>query len=122
MISGVQHTSFTVSDVKRSVSFYRDILGAEVVFDSVQAGAEFKGPLIDHLTGCPGTELHIIFLSIGDSLIELIEYTPMGKPLKDNQACDTGSAHICFKTDNIQELHDKLTEKGVRLHCPPQSL
>ncbi|MFH1488607.1 MAG: VOC family protein [Pseudomonadota bacterium] len=122
MITGVQHASFTVSDMERSLAFYRDILGAEVVFDSVQSGVEFKGPVCDNLTGCPGSELHIAFLRFGDSLIELIAYTPAGKPLEDNRACDTGSAHVCLQTENIQELYKKLKEKGVRLHCPPQSL
>ena len=31
MISDIHHTSFTVSDMERSVAFYRDVLGMEVV-------------------------------------------------------------------------------------------
>ena len=122
MIRDIHHTSFTVSDMKRSVVFYRDILGMKVVWDSAQAGVEFKGPVSDNLTHCPGTELHIVFLSIGERLIELVEYIPAGKPLVDNKASDTGSAHVCFKTENIQELHKKLSANGVRLHCTPQNL
>jgi catechol 2,3-dioxygenase-like lactoylglutathione lyase family enzyme len=122
MITDIHHTSFTVSNMERSVAFYRDILGMEVVWDSVQAGVEFKGPLADNLTNCPGTELHIVFLKINESLIELVEYTPKGKQMIDNKASDTGSAHVCFKTENIQELHKKLTANRVRLHCPPQNL
>ena len=122
MISGIHHTSFTVSDMERSVAFYRDILGMKVVWDSVQAGVQFKGPVADNLTDCPGTELHIVFLSINERLIELVEYTSTGKPLVDNKANDTGSAHVCFKTENIQALHKKLSANGVRLHCTPQNL
>jgi catechol 2,3-dioxygenase-like lactoylglutathione lyase family enzyme len=40
----------------------------------------------------------------------------------DNKASDTGGAHVCFKTENIQELHKKLAAEGVRLHCVPQNL
>jgi glyoxylase I family protein len=122
MISGIHHTSFTVNDIERSVTFYRDILGMKVIWDSLQAGVQFKGPVADNLTNCPGTELHIVFLSINERLIELVEYTPKGKSLKDNKASDTGSAHICFQTENIQGLHKKLSENGVRLHCSPQNL
>jgi len=122
MISGIHHTSFTVNDMERSVTFYRDILGMKVVWDSLQAGVRFKGPIADNLTNCPGTELHIVFLSINERLIELVEYTPKGKSLEDNKASDTGSAHICFQTENIQGLHKKLSENGVRLHCSPQNL
>ena len=122
MISDIHHTSFTVSDIERSVAFYRDILGMKVVWDSVQAGAEFKGEIADNLTNCPGTELHIVFLSINKRLIELVQYTPGGKSLVDNKTSDTGNAHVCFQTENIQELHKKLSAHGVRLHCTPQNL
>ena len=122
MITGIHHASFTVSQMKRSVAFYSDLLGMNVLWDSVQAGAPFKGPVADKLTNCPGTELHIVFLQVQNDLIELIEYTPSGRILKDNQASDTGAAHICFKTDDIQSLYKKLAENGVKLHCEPQSL
>jgi glyoxylase I family protein len=122
MISGIHHASFTVNNMERSVAFYHDILGMKVVWDSLQAGVQFKGPVADNLTNCPGTELHIVFLSINERLIELVEYTPKGKSLEDNKASDTGSAHICFQTENIQGLHKKLSENGVRLHCSPQNL
>ena len=122
IMSSIHHTSFTVKDMEKSVAFYRDILGMKVVWDSVQAGVQFMGEVADNLTGCPGTELHIVFLSINERLIELVQYTPAGKPLVDNKASDTGSAHVCFKTENIQELHKKLSANGVRLHCTPQNM
>jgi glyoxylase I family protein len=122
MISDIHHTSFTVSDMERSVAFYRDILGMKVVWDSVQAGEEFKGEVADNLTNCPSTELHIVFLSINERLIELVQYTPPGKALVDNKASDTGSAHVCFQTENIQAFHKKLSANRVRLHCTPQNL
>lgn len=121
-ISGLQHTSFTVSDMTRSLAFYRDILGLEVVFDSVEAGASFKGPEFENLTGCPGSELHVVFLKINGDMLELIEYIPRGKALEGNKAMDTGSAHICLKTENIQALYKTLSEHGVNIHYPPQSL
>jgi glyoxylase I family protein len=122
MISDIHHVSLTVSDMGRSLAFYRDVLGLKVVWDSVQAGVEFKGTVSDNLTGCPGTELHIVFLDIKERLVELVQYRPAGKALVDNKASDTGSAHVCFKTENIQELHKKLLANRVRLHCAPQNL
>jgi catechol 2,3-dioxygenase-like lactoylglutathione lyase family enzyme len=122
MITGMHHTSFTVSNMERSVAFYRDILGMEVVRDTAQAGVEFKGPLVDNLTNCPGSELRIVFLRIEEKLLELVEYKPKGKAMGDHRASDTGSAHVCFKTENIQELYKKLLANGTRLHCTPQNL
>ena len=64
----------------------------------------------------------MFFLATGDSRIELVEYAPTGKPQIDNEASDTGSAHVCFKTENIEEVYQKLLATGVRLYCVPQDL
>jgi glyoxylase I family protein len=122
MIKGIDHSSFTVSDMERSISFYRDIMGMKVDWDSAAEGVRFKGPEADKVTGCPGTEQRLVFMTIGDSRIELVQYTPSGKALLDNKASDTGSAHVCFKTDNVQDFYQKLLENGVRIHCPPQHI
>ena len=51
MIRRVHHTSFTVSDMERSLAFYRDLLGMEVIGD--QGG---KGGYLAEVVGC-GTNL-----------------------------------------------------------------
>ena len=122
MINGIHHTSFTVSDLERSVAFYRDMLGMKVIWDSVQAGIEFKGPVADAVTGCPRTEQHIVYLGLGESLIELVQYMPSGRPLADNKASDTGSCHVCFRTENILQFYKKLVANKVRVHCAPQTM
>lgn len=122
MVTGTHHTSFTVSDMERSVAFYRDMLGMKVMWDSLQQGLQFKGTVADNVTNCPGTEQRLVMITVGNCRIELVQYTPTGKPLVDNKASDTGSAHVCFKTDNIQELYEKLKANGIRLHCEPQDL
>ena len=120
MITGIHHTSFTVSDMEKSILFYRDLLDMKVDWDSKEMGVAFKGPAHDQVTQCPGTEARIVFMTLGDSRLELVEYTPTGKPLVDNKAGDTGSAHLCFRTDDIHELYEKLSANGVQLHCSPQ--
>jgi glyoxylase I family protein len=120
MFSGIHHASFTVSDMDRSIAFYRDVLGMELTWDSKVAGVQFKGPVSDAVTGCPGTEQRIAFLSLGESRIELVEFTPTGRPQTDNKPSDTGSAHICFRTDNMDEVYRRLQTHNVPLHCVPQ--
>ena len=122
MISDIHHTSFTVSDMERSIGFYRDILGLELKWDSAAIGVNFKGETADKVTNCPGTELRIVFFASGNHRIELVEYAPKGKKQVDNKASDTGSAHVCFKTDDIDALYRKLLANKVRLHCEPQQL
>jgi len=120
-IKTIHHTAFTVSNLERSISFYRDILGMKVLWDSVQAGVAYKGLVCDQITGCPGTEQHLVYLGIGEGILELVEYSPTGKPLKDHKASDVGATHVCFKTDDAQALYEKLLANNVTVHCPPQN-
>ena len=120
MISTIHHACFTVSDMERSIAFYRDLLGMTVLWDSVQAGVAYKGPVCDQITGCPGTEQHIVYLGIGGGILELVEYTPRGKSLENHKASDIGAAHVCFKTDDINALYEKLQANNVTVHCSPQ--
>ena len=122
VINTIHHTAFTVSNLERSIAFYRDLLGMKVLWDSVQAGIAYKGPVCDQITGCPGTEQHLVYLGIGEGILELVEYTPAGKPLPANhKSSDVGASHICLKTDDIQALYQKLLANHVRVHCPPQN-
>ena len=120
MITGIHHACFTVSNLKRSIAFYRDILGMEVLWDSVEAGIEYKGERSDKVTGCPGTEQHLVYLGVGGGILELVEYMPPGKPLENHKASDVGAAHVCFKTDDIHGLYERLLDNGYRVHCKPQ--
>lgn len=120
MFTGIHHAAFTVSDMDRSIRFYTDLLGMKLSWDSKGSGVEFKGPVSDAVTGCPGTEQRIAFLTLGEDILELVEFTPTGKPQVDNKPSDTGSAHLCFKTDDIQKVYKTLVANNVRLHCTPQ--
>lgn len=122
MITGIYHTSLTVSNMERSIEFYRDVIGMKFIWDSLKAGVQFKGPVADRVTGCPGTEQRLVFLGLGEGLLELVEYTPTGKLLSDHKASDIGISHVCFTTDNIQELYQKLSDRGMRTHSAPQNI
>ncbi len=57
MIRRMYHTSFTVSDMERSLAFYQDLLGLEVVAD--QGG---KGGYLATVTGFPDVDMRVVFL------------------------------------------------------------
>jgi catechol 2,3-dioxygenase-like lactoylglutathione lyase family enzyme len=119
-VSFIHHAAFTVSNMERSIAFYRDILGMEVLWDSVQVGVRYQGPVCDKITGCPRTEQRVVYLGIGGSFLELVEYTPMGKALGNHKASDIGASHVCFKTDDIKALYKRLLSTNVKVHCSPQ--
>ena len=59
MLTSVWHTSWTVSDLDRSVAFYRDLLGFELVETKHRIGA-----FIEEVVGFDGAELKIATLRI----------------------------------------------------------
>ena len=114
MITGHNHTSFTVEDLDRSVEFYTKILGLkqEIRFD-------VGGEGISTILGMPDARLRIAFVYLGDFRLELIEYeAPKGAKL--NMATNNvGSAHIAFWTDDVDKTYEELKAKGVRFKGSP---
>lgn len=122
MFEKIDHTCLTVSDMDRSIAFYRDIVGMRLAFDSKAAGIEFSGPEADRVMGCPSEGQRVVFMTLGDSRLQLVQFFPGGKPLVDNRASDIGSVHLCFKTEDIHMVYEKFTSLGVTFHCPPQHI
>ena len=96
-IIAANHTSLTVSDLDRSLAFFRDALGFEVTS---------KGPrnpsLIQAITGVEGAEVLIAYVRGPGHSIELIEYIePETRSSVRPRPCDTGFSHIAYDVDNI---------------------
>lgn len=113
------HTAFTVSDMERSLPFYRDLLGLKVVRDKIRWGKAF-----DEMTGFPNAKLRVVVLEDGESghLLELIEYlNPKGKKRRW-RLCDAGATHISFYVDDLDGAYERLRENGVRFQSPPVTI
>ena len=117
MIEGLHHTSRTVADMERSLGFYRDLLGLEVVLDE-----RLEGEPLERVVGLAGARLRVVELRLGSELLlELIEYTaPKGRPLaSDASAADVGAHHIALLVDDIHAAHSRLVAAGVRFTTAP---
>jgi catechol 2,3-dioxygenase-like lactoylglutathione lyase family enzyme len=121
MLKSVWHTSWTVEDLDRSIAFYRDLLGFELVQTRERRGVE-----IETVVGFRNVDLRIAFLRIPGAPVgpsghhlELIQYlSPKGVRL-DVRTCDTGSAHLALETDSIADDYARLTAAGVTVVSPP---
>lgn len=91
------HTSFTVSDLDRSIAFFRDCLGFEVTSKAPRDPA-----LIQQITGIDGADLLIAYVRGPDHSIELIQYNgPADREMIRPRPCDVGFAHLAYDVDNI---------------------
>ena len=115
-VQAIRHTGIVVSDMARSLAFYRDLLGLKV-------WADFKedGELMDALTDVEGVHLWMVKLKAADGgSIELLQFlshpadVPPARP-----TYDLGCNHVALQVDDLDALHEKLRQHGIRFHCPP---
>jgi catechol 2,3-dioxygenase-like lactoylglutathione lyase family enzyme len=116
MIEGIHHTCITVSDLERSIAFYRDLLGLELVMteESERSGDDRSKAL-----GVPKAKVKLAILRAGDARVELIEYvTAQGRPYDRNNN-DIGAMHIAFQVKDIDAVYQRLLDHGVRFTAAP---
>ena len=70
-VERLHHTGFTVSSLDRSVAFYRDLLGCEVI-----AAQEKEGGYLAAIVGYPDAHVRMAHLRVpgGEHVVELFEY------------------------------------------------
>ena len=116
MLKGWHHSNFTVSDMDRSLAFYRDLLGLIVMADQ-----EPEAAYPARVTGFPGATFRIVFLQLpGEThFLELIQYkTRQGEPLP-TATNRPGAGHICFLVHDLPATYERLTGHGVQFVSPP---
>lgn len=106
--------------MERSLRFYRDLLGLELVMDLDVAGE----PGLDRVVGMDGSSGRVVFLDAGDTRVELWHYsTPHGSPLPEgHKPADLGVSHLSFEVDGLDALHEALVDGGFQVDCPPEDL
>ena len=115
----VYHTGFTVSDIERSLAFYRDVLGLKLV--KRQTGT---APYLATVTGFAGVRLEIALLQSADggSMLELLQYASHPAEVTDRATNRPGNAHLCFRVDDIHTACAELRRHGVRLISEPTEI
>lgn len=111
------HYGFTVSDVERSIRFYRDLLGLELVRISDRSNL----PSYDTILGYPDVKLRIAILRhpVNEFILELVQYlNPLGES-RDHENKYVGAAHVAFEVEDVDAMYEKLVEAGHGAINPP---
>jgi catechol 2,3-dioxygenase-like lactoylglutathione lyase family enzyme len=109
MITGFNHTSFTVADIQASVRFWTESLGFEAASVGPRSGG-WQGAV----TGVAGAELMVAHLYGHGHHIEFIQYlagAEVGAPASPARA---GAAHVCLEVDDIEATWATLMARGAR--------
>src|SRR5438094_2542829 len=115
-ILAADHTGITVSNLERSLAFWRDVLGFEL-----SHRAHHTGELASEVTGVPGAEISIAVLKAPGHKIELLEYhAPPDRKHSQLSPCDVGSVHIAFTVDNLDAVLGAIAASGWKAAGTPQ--
>jgi catechol 2,3-dioxygenase-like lactoylglutathione lyase family enzyme len=118
-VVSLHHTGYTVSDLERSLQFYRDLLGCEVVATQTKQGGYLAA-----IVGYPDAHVRMAHLRAPESghIIELFEYLapaserPAGPRL---EPCNVGTAHMCFVVRDLEAIYERLVGAGVEFFSGP---
>ncbi len=109
-VLATNHTSFTVSDLDRSIAFFRDALGFEVT-----SKAPRNPEVVSKITGISGTDMLIAFVRGPGHSLELIQYLgpKEGRGRVRSLPCDVGFSHVAFDVDDIDAAIAAAAKHGV---------
>ena len=108
MIKSLDHFSFTVDNLDKSIKFYTEVFGLKFTNRMRQ-----RGQFIQNITGVAGAEIDIAYLEAPGFKLALVEYTKSKGMKIDTTPSNTGSAHVCFNIENFDEFVEKLKSNGV---------
>ena len=111
------HVGLTVSDLRRSVAFYRDLLGFNIAYERGEVTAEY----MPRLVGIPGARLKIVGLDVPGLHIDLVEYIEPKGCTSAGTTSDVGNLHIGFTVDDLWAAYRHLSAAGVRFKSEPVS-
>ena len=114
----VRHIGIVVSDLEKSLRFYRDLLGLKVVRVMRESGE-----YIDNMLALENVQVTTVKMSAdsGSALIELLEFKshPHETPAK-RKVYSIGPSHVAFTVDNLDAVYRRLVEAGVSCNAAPQ--
>jgi len=119
-VISADHTGITVSNLERSLEFWRDVLGFELSHTAHQTGE-----MAEQITGVKAAELKLAVMKApGGHKIELLEYlAPTGRKRHvDLRPCDVGHVHVALTVENLDAILEKIATSSWKAAGKPQTL
>ena len=117
-MKAVRHFGIVVTDMKRSLRFYRDLLGLQVVREMDESGE-----YLDNVLALENVQVTTVKMSAdsGSTLVELLEFKshPCQTPVK-REVYSIGPTHVAFAVDDLEAAYCRLSQAGVPFNAPPQ--
>jgi catechol 2,3-dioxygenase-like lactoylglutathione lyase family enzyme len=116
MIERLNHVGLSVTNLERSLGFYRDLLGLEVA-----ALRNFEGEKFETILGLDGVRGRVALLKGPNIRVELFEFAHPSPKVADphRPVCDRGITHFCIEVSDVSTMYDRLRAAGVPFHSAP---
>ena len=115
----VRHVGITVSDLDKSLAFYRDLLGFHIVKEMDESGKH-----IDNFSGLQDIDVRTVKMSANDgSMIELLYYRSHIETNEENlikNITKVGCSHFALTVRDLPSLYSKMLKEKVAVICEPQ--
>ena len=114
---GIFHTGITVSDLDKSIVFYRDVLGLALTTGPTEV---FEGDALEQGLGVPQAKLRLAVFAAGSDQIELLQYLAPPSAVDSPMPANTlGAMHLAFHVDDIYAKAAELQAHGVEFLTAP---
>lgn len=101
-VLATNHTSFTVSDLDRTIAFFTEALGFEML-----NRAPRDPKLVASITGIAGADIEVAYIQGPGHRLELIQYHgPADRGRVECRPCDAGFAHLAYDVDDMDAAVD----------------
>lgn len=107
------HVGITVSDLEKTLAFYRDALGLSVV-DRFEVGGDAFADAVD----VDGASARFAHLEADGIRLELVAYDP-GAPARPAPDLDEpGATHVGLAVDDLETVYEELPDEVPTLSEP----
>ncbi len=117
IVKNLDHVAVTVSDLEKSLPFYKEVLGLKEVERHL-----LDGETISEMAGKPGVVMQVVRLACPDTpdiLIDLQQYMEPKGEVSNAALGMANHSHFCFGVDDLQATCDELQKKGVEFISAP---
>jgi catechol 2,3-dioxygenase-like lactoylglutathione lyase family enzyme len=114
----VKRTTLIVRDLRRSISFYRDVLGLAVWYDD-----EIVLSGVGLAAGSKGDKTRLVIMKADDPVIGMIGLLEFIEPLMPEPAPRTrlgiGDTVFVMQGKDVDRVHRRAIDFGARIHAAP---
>lgn len=114
-VVGFRHVGIITKDIDKSLVFYRDILGLEVIQEF-----EDSSDYINEITNLKNATAHFIKLKMDDgNVLELLEYPTHRTDPYNVSIINVGLPHIALRVEDADFTYEHLLSKNITVLSKP---